>query len=353
MSCRVHRVAPRATILHDDASIYNVYPHILAAVRAKTTQVAPSDATFAFYEADLTFRDEHRMAAFDELIRFARAHPALPVVTVQFRIHERHLRPMPANVHVLSEMMGRHQEHIVPFVTRPITLDPAPPTARRTFLLVGHVPKVYINPTRFDLLRQLIDHPSATVHSHTLAQHWQYHSCDNQSFVPRRGKCKPYRQRNFTQFARAHASLFTAPPKKLSHRDYLALAANHTACLVACGDYPSTQKIGESLAVFAQGGCLPVLVRIAESAIPHVQAYRKCVVATESVDVALIEARIASLDAPTLARMRARAAALAPKFIYGGASPDAAETVVRDLCDRFKQMGNKTEATQRGNHRPH
>jgi hypothetical protein len=316
--------------------IYNVYPHISAAVRARTTPASPSTASFAFYDADLTFRDGNRMAAFDELIRFAQAHPTLPVVTVQFSIHERHHRVnTPKNVYALTEMSLSNRDHTVPFVTLPIVSTPASQAARRTFLLVGHVPKLYINPTRFDLLRQLIDHPSATVHSHTLTHQWAYRECDNASFVPRTGNCAPYRQRDFGRFARAHASLFTAPPVTLSHREYLALAANHTACLVAHGDYDSTHKIGETLAVFAQGGCLPVLVQIHGSAIPYARAYRKCVVATKSVDVSHIEARITALDAPTIGRMRACAASLVSKFVYNGTSPNAAEWVVRNLCDRF------------------
>ena len=51
-----------------------------------------------------------------------------------------------------------------------------------------------------------------------------------------------------------------ATNRALNRSAYLHAAMSHRFCLVAPGDYPSTPKITEFVAVGAAGGCLPVVV---------------------------------------------------------------------------------------------
>ena len=48
--------------------------------------------------------------------------------------------------------------------------------------------------------------------------------------------------------------------RQLTHAEYLRLAMRHRFCLVAPGDFTSTHKITEAVALGAAGGCVPVLV---------------------------------------------------------------------------------------------
>ena len=48
--------------------------------------------------------------------------------------------------------------------------------------------------------------------------------------------------------------------RSLPHAEYLRLAMGHRFCLVAPGDYPSTHKVAEAMALGGSGGCIPVFV---------------------------------------------------------------------------------------------
>ena len=48
--------------------------------------------------------------------------------------------------------------------------------------------------------------------------------------------------------------------RRLAHAEYLRLAMRHRYCVVARGDFPSTHKITEALALGGSGGCIPLYV---------------------------------------------------------------------------------------------
>ena len=183
--------------------------------------------------------------------------------------------------------------------------DDLTPWARRKLVFfVGHLPKVTIARTRFDVWRQLRNDPRVTTKSHTgLCLIGSYSNCkrhsdatlrdmaargNNSFFVSRcwewcggerarlagiscgastlrtphdnylsmKRECKHYENVDLSDGLisdlRRDASL------DWSEREYLRRAMAHKFCLVVQGDFPGTPKIAEMLAIGAAGGCLPV-----------------------------------------------------------------------------------------------
>ena len=48
--------------------------------------------------------------------------------------------------------------------------------------------------------------------------------------------------------------------RRVPHHEYLALAMSHRFCLIAPGDWVSTHKVTEAMALGGAGGCIPVFV---------------------------------------------------------------------------------------------
>ena len=58
----------------------------------------------------------------------------------------------------------------------------------------------------------------------------------------------------------AEAADMARSSRRLSHAEYLSHGLSHRFCLVAPGDFVSTHKITEAMAVGGAGGCIPVFV---------------------------------------------------------------------------------------------
>lgn len=87
-----------------------------------------------------------------------------------------------------------------------------------------------------------------------------------------RRACAAYRDVNFSD----ELADMRRDTRRLSHAQYLALAMRHRFCLVAPGDFVSTHKASEAMAIGGVGGCVPVFVL---PSIPHSDM-------TRTVDVA-------------------------------------------------------------------
>ena len=78
--------------------------------------------------------------------------------------------------------------------------------------------------------------------------------CKSRSSLKR--YCKSHKHVNFS----AELPDMAAAARKLPQREYFDMAMGHRFCLAAPGDFISTPKITEFVALGAAGGCLPVLV---------------------------------------------------------------------------------------------
>ena len=231
-------------------------------------------------------------------------------------------KPIPSNVILLQEEVNgdgygvMHKRLVSPFlVSKPPWLvgegtpPPVPPwRKRKDIFFAGHVPKPYIRDTRYTIWRQLRNDPRATVISPTLY-------CTVGGFEAcRRPEAFLARQNGsfFTQFCRfacasdmslggssrrvqtfclstgrtnaavvplLHKELkkkcrlgyggvdygseledMRRDTRRLPHPEYLSQAMSHKFCLVAPGDFVSTHKVSEAMALGGAGGCIPVFV---------------------------------------------------------------------------------------------
>lgn len=159
--------------------------------------------------------------------------------------------------------------------------------------MAGHVPKAYISLTRYLIWRQIRSEADTTVLSQTL-------NCTFGAFIQCRRSREYWASRSLQELARfCHpwcgvnevcglstrispaAALDTfwrncahydhvdyekesedmkRDTVRLPHAQYLQLAMSHRFCVVAPGDYPSTHKIAEAMALGGAGGCIPVFV---------------------------------------------------------------------------------------------
>lgn len=222
----------------------------------------------------------------------------------------------PVGVHALLDRVPERRRGAVisPFVvSQPAWLVAAggagagapaavPWAARKLVFFAGHVPKLYVSTLRFNLWRALVRRKSeATVVSSTLActvgsfagcrmgkarllnqsNEWMLNRCvalcgnasetasriggrsarntcganpskpsrENAGHLAR--LCKAYRRVDFD----AELGDMVATTRRLTHAAYLAEAMRHRFCLIAPGDFASTQKVTETIAVGGLGGC--------------------------------------------------------------------------------------------------
>jgi hypothetical protein len=174
--------------------------------------------------------------------------------------------------------------------------------SRRLLFFAGHVPKLYLNPLRYRLWRQLRQYrANVTTLSSTLAcTVGAYAPCQLSdadlaakppafftSFChafsashcglkpPFTGTCggseKNTPSRAVARFRRGCAAYtkidfaselpeMLLDTRRLLHSEYVATAGNHRFCLVAPGDFASTHKVTEAMAIGGAGGCIPVFV---------------------------------------------------------------------------------------------
>ena len=233
-----------------------------------------------------------------------------------------HKRP-PGDVIMLKEYVGKDRRRAVvsPFVvsqppwlveghdgheqgTRSRSDSPPPPShvpwgARKLIFFAGHVPKPYISPTRYLLWRQTRRDPRVTAVSSTLScqvgtfatcslpeaylraqnnSFWLthcHHLCGTKTTCMSSARRKP--EANMQGFLRACVKVhgprqlrnanfsdeladMIRDTRRVPHTEYLKLAMSHRFCLIAPGDWVSTHKITEAMALGGAGGCIPLFV---------------------------------------------------------------------------------------------
>ncbi|KAL1515128.1 hypothetical protein AB1Y20_004190 [Prymnesium parvum] len=200
---------------------------------------------------------------------------------------------LPADLLFLPDSAARAFDQITPYVvSRPAWLvgGAAPPSApawaaRRLLFFSGHVPKLHIAPLRFEIWRQLRGVPGVTALSSTIGcTVGAYALCADAARVAAeyatfchapcgvRAPCassaaalaaqcrRAGRAANWSDPSLAADVRRAALPRPLAHEAYLALGLSHRFCLVAPGDFVSTHKISEAVALGGAGGCLPLFV---------------------------------------------------------------------------------------------
>ena len=153
---------------------------------------------------------------------------------------------------------------------------------------------------------------------------------------------------------------------RLSHEEYLSLARSHRFCLVAPGDFVSTHKITEALALGGSGGCIPVFVLAKRTPhghgmLPYTRWLDYCSVSyliSEHAARTDLGPALRRLAAVTAAEAAAKAAALravhaAFTFREGSSvgAPSAPEYVLGDICAaarRFRATGDATSTLAGG-----
>ena len=295
------------------------------------------------------------------------------------------------------------QSHSVAPCQGPRCAPPSVPwAARKLVFFAGHVPMLYISTTRFNIWSQLhTDSTRASVHVSTLCRSRAYVGCDKSdaellsgdprffqaeclaacslcnggscnpkeskwclgrtvinSSIPSgslghfRRQCLPYMATNFSAIYRAASAHFEN--KGLSQADYYAKAMAHRFCIVAPGDYVSTRKVTESIAIAAAGGCLPLFVGEDNSQRPYADHVNYCsvgfIISTWQAEHALAGV-LHRLSAVTEAERRLRqvhAEGLLAAFVYreqsSFAKPSAAEIIIAEWCNlAHRQRAAKQE----------
>ena len=236
----------------------------------------------------------------------------------------------PADITLLKEYTGDPRRTVVsPFVvSRPPWLVGSDATrqsgrsaaskpasvswdSRKLAFFAGHVPKPYIRATRYLMWRQGRRDARVTVISSTLkcqvgsfatcskplaflqAQNnsfWLTHChplCGTTSTCMSSARRKP--AANMAGFLRACTKMhgprqmsnvnFTEElpdmirdSRRVPHAEYLTLAMTHRFCLIAPGDWVSTHKVTEAMALGGAGGCIPVFIAPGRSLLDLEQA---------------------------------------------------------------------------------
>jgi hypothetical protein len=274
---------------------------------------------------------------------------------------------------------------------------------RRLLFFAGHVPKLYIRPTRYLIWRQVRRHPGVTALSATLnctigsfsicpeavmpnfsvarsrtycqdfcASHImddyktlltdapghhrntsrvappkpsassKAHRCIN-GIQQLRRTCRSYRGVNFTD----ELGDMARSARNLPASKYFANAFQHRFCLAAPGDFVSTPKITEYVAMGAAGGCLPVFVLAGSPArtLPYTRWLDWCSIsyivsdATARHGMASVLAKLEQVTAEEAAQKRAALLAVRDAFVFrkGGSNssqgPSAVDFLLGELCD--------------------
>jgi hypothetical protein len=157
--------------------------------------------------------------------------------------------------------------------------------------------------------------------------------------------------------------------RRLSHTAYLDAARSHRFCVVAPGDFLSTHKISETLAIGGTGGCIPVFVLpttrpTLENAIADVLPFSRwldyCSVAyfvreaQARTRFRRVLAKLERVDEATAAAKLAALALVRDAFVFRPNSslddPSAAEYVLNEVCATARRFGRHGEAVTP--HRP-
>jgi hypothetical protein len=255
-----------------------------------------------------------------------------------------------------------------------------PWSARKLLFFAGHIPKLYINKMRYRLWVQLHDVPGVTCVSSSVActvgayevcsspnrietEHTTF--CESNGWrcrvrdagppcaakTPRmlRNHCRSYKGINWTTVAAAARR----DSRTLPHHEYLALAHEHRFCLAAPGDFVSTPKISEFIAIGAVGGCIPVIVVPDEDVrrmLPYADTLNYCAIAflvrrsAATTQLTHVLSRLANVSAEdaaakTLALRRARDA-----FVWrtaGGVS--AVDHILSAACTAARNMRRRRD----------
>ena len=283
--------------------------------------------------------------------------------------------------------------------------------ARPLVFFTGHVPKLYINPTRYLIWKQIRRAPGVTALSATInctigqfaacrappptdagyktfclpycdshrEDDWRVALNDAPGRVSaakgppkgvRRGgrgcsskgafhrNCRAYRHVNFTD----EAAEMAAATRNLPAPKYFEAAMSHRFCLNAPGDFVSTPKITEFVALGAAGGCLPVMVvrGAPQAMLPYARWLDWCAIAvlvseeTARAGMGRVLARLRATTAADAAAMRARLRAARDAFVWRPpaadpvAQPSAADFVLGEACEsarKFRAHEDKTGAT--------
>ena len=302
----------------------------------------------------------------------------------------------PEEVMLLTDHGASHRDAIAPFVlSRPQWLVapdgevPTPPgrwRERPLLFFTGHVPKLYINPTRYLIWRQIRRHPgvlaiSATINC-TVGQfaecarinepnfsYFSYcqpycssHGDDDMRVMLKdapgkratkrmrcasgrnslRRWCGSYKHVDYT----AELSDMALATRNLPPQRYFAAASTHRFCLNAPGDFVSTPKITEFVALGAAGGCLPVMVIKGKpkSTLPYTRWLDWCKIAilvseqTARTDMASVLARLEAITKEEAAAMRQRLQDVRNAFVWRPpaadpvAQPSAADYLLAEGC---------------------
>ncbi len=274
---------------------------------------------------------------------------------------------------------------------------------RQLIFFVGHVPKLYINPTRYLIWRQIRRHPGVTalsatinctvgsfsvcrgisnmttarlhtyctpfcakhVHDDLLVRindepgHYRARGGPNVTIRPPpvakvkhgrcasgvmalRRSCKAYRKVDFA----SELADMARSARNLAPHEYFANAMGHRFCIAAPGDFVSTPKITEFVAMAAAGGCLPVLVisGAPEHTLQHTRWIDWCEFAylvsdrTARYDMASVVRRLEAVDAKEASRKAAAALLVRDAFVWRPpaaqpiAHPSAADYLLGELC---------------------
>ena len=313
---------------------------------------------------------------------------------------------LPADVILVTDRLVAVQKYrstpavVAPFVvSRPPWLvgeapsPPAPPwLARKLLFFAGHVPKLTISKIRYLLWRQLRRSEHATTVSHTAAcTIGSYRVCRSKSAVDSsfrtychahcrdmglnqscaatrkqlRRECQAYKSIDFD----SEVPDMIRDQRRLDVNAYLRLALLHRFCLVARGDFASTRKIAEAVALGAAGGCLPVIV-VPEDAIysprkdatpgwgsmmmlPYARWFPYCAigfVVYESVagaNFSSVVQRLLRVTAAEAAEKRAALRRLMHAFVVRENSrverPTAAEYVLEEVCHEARRKLSRHE----------
>ena len=174
-------------------------------------------------------------------------------------------------------------------------LPPPTPWSERKLLLVvlGRIINPAISTVRWHAWRDLHSNPMATVYQYNLKDMWMSAACDLPESARRavqlsecrrvwgaeydcehqldhgaystRDHCRNFHGRsNLTQSYRA-ASAEAIRGRFLSEVGFKAEVMRHKFCLVVRGDFASTLKLSEHLALVGSMGCVPVLVKAGDA----------------------------------------------------------------------------------------
>jgi hypothetical protein len=173
--------------------------------------------------------------------------------------------------------------------------------ARKLLLFVGHLPKVGISPSRYQIWRQVRRDPRVTTKSHSgnctigsyrecehskvwlraqptsyfVSRCWPYCKNDKrlscaasallsplQNYELMRKDCLRHKPRHShgNLSAEVSADLHRDASLRWTDSEYYAQAMGHRFCLIVHGDLAGTPKIGEAVNIGSAGGCFPIFV---------------------------------------------------------------------------------------------